>query len=68
MNGWYLFQSNDRISIPEAGTVNAARETGVSNDAGGTLPGVYEKLPATATRRSKILSVPSDEQVAKMSG
>jgi len=63
-----LFQSNDKISIPEAGTVNAARETGVSNDPGGTVPGAKEEPPATATRRSKIFSVPSDEQVAKISG
>lgn len=62
-NGWYLFQSMLRISVPDAGTVNAAAWTGFvklfTPGPAGVYPGV---------RRSNILTVPSVEHVASISG
>lgn len=62
MNGRYLFQSSERISVPDAGTVSAAAERGCVKllFAG---PWAY-----AGARRSKILSVPSVEHVAMTSG
>lgn len=61
-NGRYLFQSKESISVPDAGTVSAAAVTG--------LVKAFAFGPETkdGARRSKILTVPSVEQVAMMSG
>ncbi len=58
-NGRYLFQSIESISPPEAGTVSAAAVNGAVNE---LLWGANDDV-----RRSKILTVPSVEPVARIS-
>lgn len=61
-NGRYLFQSIERSSVPETGTVRTAAETGSVNELA-VGPDAY-----AGVRKSNILTVPSVEHVARMSG
>lgn len=62
-NGRYLFQSMERTSVVDAGMVSVAAVRGVAKLPAPPILGAY-----VCVRRSKILIVPSVEQVARISG
>lgn len=62
MLGWYLFQSSERTSVGCAGMVRLARSAGA-----GVTP-VGSALEDPTCFRSQILSRPSDEHDASVSG